>query len=71
MDRFHPQIKLILNCINNNEVGELISMDTSFGNNLKVCIEGVIFSRLRTDLSSSHITRIFLPTRYNNLEDNG
>ncbi len=34
MYRFHPQIKLILNCINNNEVGELISMDTSFGNNL-------------------------------------
>lgn len=43
----------------------------SFGNDLKVCIEGLIFSRLRTDLSSSHITRIFLPTRYNNLEDNG
>ena len=34
MYRFHPQIKLILNCINNNEIGELISMDTLFGNNL-------------------------------------
>ena len=34
MYRFHPQTKIILNCINNNEIGELISMDTSFGNNL-------------------------------------
>ena len=34
MYRFHPQIKIILDCIYNSEVGELISMDTSFGNNL-------------------------------------
>lgn len=34
MYRFHPQIRHILNCINNYEIGELISMDTSFGSNL-------------------------------------
>ena len=34
MYRYHPQINYILNLIEGNEIGNLISMESSFGNNI-------------------------------------